>query len=293
VALRANAPDVRDADRTEFATLFPDVDAARIAFALVTADETGHVAFGPETFDSEMFGLEIGRIRAVQASSVAQYRILFDEVVSRAWATGYDQVLHRTAVANLQEIWALEASGFELMDVGVTFGQRVGPGTHRVGDHSDMRVAPATDNDVETIARIMPQQGWGSRFEAEPAYSAARVREFRTRWLINSYRGRAQAFFVGSLDGEPAGYVTCLLDKAGIGSIELVGTLPAFRGRGVALRVLEHALAWFSERTSLVTVRTQATNIGAAVLYERAGFTLHSSDITFRADLGVRQPGQL
>jgi GNAT superfamily N-acetyltransferase len=292
LAVRPHTRDVFEADDPQLTTLFPDVDAASLAFALVTPDESGGVAFGRESFDSEMFELEIGRIRAIKASSVGQYRLLFEEVVSRAWAIGYDQVLHRTTLGNLAEIWALEAAGFELMDVGVTFAQRVRPGSHQARQYQDVQIALATDDDVETIARIMPEQPWGSRFEAEPVYSAARVRDYRTRWLVNSYRGRAQAFFVGRCDGEPAGYVTCLLDKQGTGVIELVGTLPAFRGRGVASRVLEHALAWFSERTTLVTVRTQATNIGAATLYERAGFTLHSSDATFRAALGPRQTGR-
>ncbi len=91
------------------------------------------------------------------------------------------------------------------------------------------------------------------------------------------------------MEGQAAGYVTCNVDgRTGIGEIELVGTMPAFRGRRVASRVMEHALWWFGTRTSLVTVRTQATNIGAATLYERAGFTLHSSDLTFRA--AIRPP---
>jgi GNAT superfamily N-acetyltransferase len=283
----AAAAALRDVHPSELAALFPNVQPKRIAFALTTDDRGASLAFGLEAFDSDLFDLEIGRILAAQASSTADYRRLFETAVSRARRAGYDQVLRRTSVANLHEVWALEGAGFELMDVGVTFAQRVGPGSHRASEYPDLRVAQATDADMEVIARVMPEQGWGSRLDAEPAYGPARVREFRTRWLMNSYRGRAQAFLVGSFDGQPAGYVTCLLDAAsGIGEIELVGTLPDFRGRRVAVRILEHALAWFSQRATLVTVRTQATNIAAATLYERAGFTLHSSDMTFRAALG-------
>ena len=138
----------------------------------------------------------------------------------------------------------------------------------------------------------MVLEPWASRYEADPAYAPTRVRELRSRWLSNSHRGRAQAFFVGMLDGQPAGYVTCNVDgRTGIGEIELVGTLPAFRGRRVASRVLEHALGWFGTRTSLVTVRTQATNIGAATLYERAASPCSSSDLTFRRPSGRRTRG--
>jgi hypothetical protein len=44
-------------------------------------------------------------------------------------------------------------------------------------------------------------------------------------------------------------------------------------------------MAWFLSKAELVTVRTQATNYAAANLYERAGFTLRSSDLTFRLSL--------
>jgi GNAT superfamily N-acetyltransferase len=256
-------------------------------------DEHATLAFVREPFDSEMFGLEIGRIEAAHASSPAGYRALFESVLARARAEGYDQVLRRTRLENLAEVWALEATGFELMDVGVTFAQRVAPGTHRTREYADLGVALATDADVEWIAREMVQKPWGTRYEADPAYGPDQVRTLRARWLTNSHRGRAQAFFVGTINGEPAGYVTCLLDvDADHGELELVGTLPAFRRRRVASRLLEHALGWFAERTALVTVRTQATNISAATAYERAGFTLYSSDVTFRAALGPRQGGR-
>ncbi len=273
--------EIRDVRRPEMAALFPELDPSRVAFALTAAGDHAVVAFAREAFDSELFGLEIGRIPAVRAGSTAEYRVLFEGALSRAQLAGYDQVLRRTAVSNLAEIWALEAAGFQLMDVGVTFAQRLTPGTRPPAPHDDLQVALSTDADIDAIAREMVLEPWASRYEADPAYAPERVRELRSRWLTNLHRGRAQAFFVGTMEGQPAGYVTCNVDgHTGIGDIELVGTMPAFRGRRVASRVMEHALWWFGGRTHLVTVRTQATNIGAATLYERAGFTLHSSDLS-------------
>ncbi len=248
-------------------------------------DDDATVTFARESFDSEVFGLEIGRIQAAHASSSAGYRALFESVLLEARARRFDQVLRRTRLDSLPEVWALEAAGFELLDVVVTFARHVAPGV-RPPEWPDFRVDPSTDATVEAIARDMVDDPWGSRFEAEPAYDPADVRELRRRWLMNSHRGRAQAFFIGTIDGRLAGYVTCLLDtQKGEGEIELVGTLPAFRGRRVASRIIEHALCWFGERCRLVTVRTQATNIAAATLYERAGFTLHASEVTYRANV--------
>lgn len=242
------------------------------------------VVFGRDAFDSDLLGLEIGRIREVHAASTHQYRALFDRLLAAAAADGYDQVLRRTSAGNVQEIWALEGAGFELMDVGVTFGQRVMTGRRVEIPAADLRIDLSTDGAVDTLAEEMVRQPWGSRYEADPTYAVERVRELRRQWLINSHRGRAQAFFIGSLDGRPAGYVTCLVDEdRRLGDIELIGTLPRYRRNGVARRLIDHAVAWFSSRVNVVSVRTQATNRTAAALYERAGFTLQHSDLTFRA----------
>jgi ribosomal protein S18 acetylase RimI-like enzyme len=246
------------------------------------------VVFAPEPFDSTILGLRIGRILSASAPSTDSYRQVFAELTGRATEDGYDQVLRRTALENLNEIWALERGGFELMDVGVTFGQRltapIDPPTY-----DDLAIRPSADEDIDRIVGLMVREPWGSRYESDPAYEAARVRELRSRWLWNSHRGRADVVLVGVLDGLPAGYVTCRLDReVEQGEIELVGTLPGFRGRGVASRVLTHAVAWFSRRAAFVTVRTQATNVAAARLYEGAGFTLHSSDVTFRLAVSRR-----
>jgi ribosomal protein S18 acetylase RimI-like enzyme len=253
------------------------------------AGEVATVAFGREPFDSEVFGLEIGRIQTAHASSPAAYRRLFDSVLAEARSSGYYQVLRRARLDNLAEIWGLEAAGFELMDVVVTFARRVAAGVP-VPEWTDFRVDLSTDATVEALSRAMVDDPWGSRYEADPAYDAADVRELRRRWLMNSHRGRAQAFFIGTIGGRIAGYVTCLLHEDTArgtveGEIELVGTLPAFRGRRVASRIIEHALCWFGDRCETVTVRTQATNIAAANLYERAGFTLRASEATFRANV--------
>lgn len=261
------------------------VDPARISVGLLLEDAEGGLAFSREAFDSDVLGLEIGRVVEAWGPSAEAHLALLGELVTRARGLGYDQVLRRVPIRHLAEVWALERSGFELMDVGLTFARRT-RGPVQPPAHQDLVVRPATAEDVEQIVEGMATLNWGSRFESDPAYPADRVRDLRARWLRNSLGGRADAFLVGEIDGRTAGYVTCLVDAAErIGDIDLVGTLPEFRRRGVASRVVEHAVAWFSTRVDLVLVRTQATNFAAAALYERAGFTLFASDLTLRLSL--------
>jgi ribosomal protein S18 acetylase RimI-like enzyme len=284
--MRANEPslisNVRDATAPEISARLGDCPLPGVELGLVLEDHAGAVAFKAEPFDSELFGLQIGRIVGLTAATELEYEALLLALLNRAKGEGYAQILRRTGINCLEEIWALGRCGFQLMDVGLVFGRTL-PGGLQEPRYSDLVVRQAHDADVEAIVHQMLDTPWGSRYEADPDYSIASVRALRTRWLWNSQRGRATAFLVGVLDGQPAGYVTCLVDQdARRGEIELVGTLPSHRGRKVASRVVEHALAWFSARVSFVTVRTQATNYAAAALYEKCGFTLHASDITFR-----------
>lgn len=240
-----------------------------------------------DLFDSEVFERPIWRMTDYVAESPAGQRALLEAAIAAVSADAA-QLLYRTSAENLAEVWALEALGFQLVDVGVTFGLRP---TAQVAmpAHSAIAVRAATDDDLAAIVPEMVVQPWGGRLDADPTYTAAQVREHRSRWLWNSHRGRANAFLVGVLDGIPAGYVTCVLDpKAATGDIELVGTLPAFRRMGVASYLVAHAVAWFASRVGTVTVRTQSTNAAAARVYEKAGFTLKSSDLTFRLPLFER-----
>jgi ribosomal protein S18 acetylase RimI-like enzyme len=257
-------------------------------FVVESAGHRAEVRYEP--FDSGLLDLAIGRAFVPDHLGRPTLRQLLLELAERAGDAGFDQLLRRVDASSFDDIWALESTGYLLMDVGVTFGRRfASPYEPKVVPH--VRVRPAVPEDVELLLETMLDVPWGSRYEADPAYDRAAVRDLQARWLRNSLAGRADHVLIGHVDGQPAGYVTCrFVEEHGerIGEIDLVGTVPAFRGRGVAAAVVDHSLAWFSERVALVTVRTQATNTIAAGVYERAGMTLRHSDMTFRLALTER-----
>ncbi len=276
---------VVEASPAELASRCGGIDPARIVVGLALRDGGGGLAFGREAFDSEVFGLEVGRVLSLWALATEQHEILLRALTSRAARLGYDQVLRRVPCEDLAQTWALQRAGYALLDVGVTFTRRL-HGPFGPSLRPDMKVRVATAKDMEEIVAAMLDVPWGGRLDADPTYPPARVRDLRARWLRNSQQGRADHVLVAEIDGAVAGYATCILDAhTGTGDIELVGTLPPFRRRGVGRTVVDHAVAWFSSRTDVVTVRTQATNYAAAALYETAGFTLHASDLTLRLAL--------
>jgi len=265
---------------------FPELDHRRhLAFALDVSGCPGGIVVVDEPFDSEIFQRRIGRILDVGNASPTVRATLLERVPLMARREGFDQLLRRTEAGARTEAWALGRAGFEIVDVGVVFSRSLaefGPAPAR----TDIVVRPATDDDIAEIACSMFEQPWGSRYEADLTYTPEQVTELRRQWLWNSHRGRADAVLVGELDGRTGGYATCVLDaEAREGDIELVGTLPGFRSRGVAGHLVAHALAWISDHADTATVHTQATNTVAVRVYERAGFTLRSCHLTFRISL--------
>jgi ribosomal protein S18 acetylase RimI-like enzyme len=240
-----------------------------------------------EPFDSELLGLRVGRTVTSTRPGRRELETLLRRVEVQARAAGFDQLIRRVDASAFEEIWALESTGHLLMDVGVTFARRF-DGPLEAMPRAGVAVRTATGADIERLLETMLDVPWGSRYEADPAYDRQAVQALQSRWLRNSLAGRADHVLVGHVDGQPAGYVTCrLIEEHGeqIGEIDLVGTVPAYRGRGVAATIVQHSLAWFSTRISYVTVRTQATNTTAAGVYERSGMTLRHSDMTFRRAL--------
>ena len=75
--------------------------------------------------------------------------------------------------------------------------------------------------------------------------------------------------FVAEWDGRPAG-TTCVSVFAPVGWVSMVLVDPPARGRGIATRLMEHALAYLDGR-GVGAVRLDATPLGRAV-YERLGF---------------------
>ena len=277
-----------DAPSSVASELSAGVDERQVLATLMLDDGRGSIAAARDLFDSANLGLSVARVTTAKASSTAEFSALHEAVAKRLLAFGIDQVLRRVDLDGFIELWALEANGYRLMDIGLVFERRL-RGSIGTPESSDVLVRLSTDEDVSRIAPAIVEQPWGSRYESDPAYRAEDVRELRLQWLWNSHRGRADAMFIGVVDCAPAGYVTCRLKQLeGKGEIELVGTLPGFRGRGVALRILGHALTWFSTRADVVSVRTQATNYAAANLYTKAGFALARTDASFRLALSRR-----
>ena len=149
----------------------------------------------------------------------------------------------------------------------------------------------ATPDDAERTAQLAYTAYAQDRFHADPAISKERADSLHACWLRNSCTGQAaDAVIIAEDENDLLGFVTCKLNRdttthfgSPTGTIALVATAEAARGRGVGKQATLAALRWMrGQGVAFVEVGTQIRNIAAGRLYESCGFRLSGSSLTFR-----------
>jgi GNAT superfamily N-acetyltransferase len=77
--------------------------------------------------------------------------------------------------------------------------------------------------------------------------------------------------FLAEMDGQPAGTATTTSYGVELAWIGMILVHPEYRRRGVATRLMDHCLAWLTERMKVRCVKLDATPLGREV-YEKLGF---------------------
>jgi dTDP-4-amino-4,6-dideoxy-D-galactose acyltransferase len=217
-------------------------------------------------WDSQFWGFRIARVRGDWLSS--------DRLESvDAWcAEQAIRCLYLLADANDVETARLaEGAGFRLVDTRMTYALVL---TDDDVGSTDVRLADASD--IPELRRIAGGSYGSTRFYYDACFPRHLCDELYATWIEKSCRGYAAAVFVAEGVGGVQGYISCHLEPgATLGRIGLVGVDPVARGRGVAQGLVGHACGWFKKSgASRVMVVTQARNVEAQRVYQRAGFVV-------------------
>jgi len=223
-------------------------------------------------WDSEFWKLAIGRVCGVRLGTERLADV-------DAWAKAHDiHCLYFLAPADDRDtVEVAEESGFRLVDVRVELTQtstELGPVA---------RVRPHRTTDVRTLREIARASHHLTRFYTDPHFPRTRCDDLYDTWIARSCEGWADEVLVAELDGRPAGYVTCHLDRASSrGSIGLIAVSADARGNGLGRDLVLASLAWCcDEGATEVSVVTQGANVAAQRLFQSCGFRTYSTGLWF------------
>jgi dTDP-4-amino-4,6-dideoxy-D-galactose acyltransferase len=226
-------------------------------------------------WDSEFFGVETARVKG---DSLTSGRV---EEIDRWCKENKIKWLYFLARSDDAEtVKCAERSGFELVDVRVTYDRSVADVDWPVSN-----VKAYTTADWPAISDIAYASYVDSRFYYDggiPRDTCDRLYHF---WTAQSCGGNAghQAWVARDEAGTPTGYVICHADtNPGWGKIGLIGVDRAARGKGVGARLVQAALGWAKNQgLASMTVVTQGRNIAAQRLYQRCGFMLRAQQLYY------------
>jgi GNAT superfamily N-acetyltransferase len=138
--------------------------------------------------------------------------------------------------------------------------------------HDAIHIRRASCADLDTMVNLL-----GLLFEQEADFAVDPVRQRAGLELLLGDQVRGQ-LFVAIGDGRVIGMLSALTTvstaEGGLaGWIEDVVVEPAYRGRGIGSRLLDHAVGWArSVGIRRLSLLTDADNARALALYEQHGF---------------------
>jgi len=249
-------------------------------------------------WDTEQLGLRVGKldfVKSVRRQNISEEMLahFIETVLKKIQAElKLEYIITRIKASDVALSMALEINGFRIIDGILTFMRDLNqapPVEENI--NKNLIVEFGCQDRVEEIIKLAEKMYIYDRFHNDPLIPKERADKLHGVWLDNSCKKRVvDEVIIGVLNGKLAGFVTCKLHRKleeitglKVGTIVLVGTSPEFRGQSVAYTLTIESLKWFKRKgIRFVEVGTQISNIPASRLYEKAGFKLINTSLTFR-----------
>jgi len=256
-------------------------------------DVLGAVVAEKSAFDTEHFGFGIGKLKRIIVSNdlptshaVLSRDLLLRECPSWMKKANVECMISRVSYDDVFDIAAHERNDFWLADVLLTF--HLNTDSAKVRSHprlSDIIVCPVRSDDEAVLMDIARCSLRNDHFHRDPRFPKRKCDELFSRWVYNCCHGLADKVLVATLKDEPVGFIACKIaetENVKHGTIDLIAVSPSYRHKGIGEALVEESVRVFVESgAKSVSVGTQANNIGAVRTYEKIGFRLARTDLTF------------
>jgi dTDP-4-amino-4,6-dideoxy-D-galactose acyltransferase len=171
-----------------------------------------------------------------------------------------------------------QVNAFQLVDIRLTLERRLGGGIAPPAP-AVRPFQPADAAGLRAIARVSHRD---SRFYYDAQFARPQCDALYEAWIERSFGGWADAVLVAECDAAPAGYISCHLAPAGVGSIGLFAVAQEYRRRDLGRQLVAAALEYFCHNgMQQATVVTQGRNIASQRVYQRCGFLAQSVQLWY------------
>lgn len=235
----------------------------------------------PLAWDTDHFGLPMGRIKAVGLDCTTALRLTEEaRAQGLALTEAFCEADDQTSVA------ALEGAGFHHLEVKVHLdmaldtGDRPQFGTVQSARDVGMSpaapdtvISPATPDMAPSLAEAFCRSFSGSRYLRTPGVAEERVHALYATWIDKSVRGTFDHVCLTLTKAAGTAGICTLRFDGPQARIGLFALRDDFRGQGLGLALLR-GVADHARKNGAATllVTTQGRNILALRLYGRAGF---------------------
>lgn len=227
--------------------------------------------FKLDKFDSEVFDLKTAKILELSSEGV-------NEIIDEFSDNKIVYATIRVDSNNLNLIHALEGSGFILVDGLVTLSIDLS----LINFDLAKEIREANREDLPKLKKLTTNLFLNTRITNDPIVKD-KANNYYTKWVENSLSGEAaDSVLVWEEENEILGYIT--LQRKGVkGQIPLIGVSAQARGKGIAKRLLDASFSKFRDwNIKEINIETQMGNIAALRVYQKVGFKIVSSSLTFR-----------
>ncbi len=231
-------------------------------------------------WDTEFFGLKIGRILSTQLNPAS-----LEKIIQLAQQEQYRCLYFQANPNDPETVTLAERKGFHLVDVRIVlehpFDRRPAPVARYPISSEIMLRAPHPQEEIR-LEEIAVEIGYTSRFSFDNRFPADAYRRLYRTWLHKSIANRKGTVIVACLSDQAVGFIACNICDDNVGMIELAGVQSGCRGQGVGTVLVQKALDWFRKQDlSKVTVVTQTRNVPAQRLYQQMGFFTQSMTLYY------------
>lgn len=219
-------------------------------------------------WDSEFFGLRVGRISANDISG-------FDRAMSDSVRVGFDLLYLDVPVEDEMLREGLDQRGLAPVSFKTVLELRLTkPRTSQPS--VELLELPIPLADQLAIEDLAIQAGWASRFRIDERIGFERFQLMYRLWAKGSIKGElADAILVVRDDSRIAGFITVTQIAEPKAAIKLFSVHPDFRRRGYGAILLEGVAALCkASGCQAVEVSTQGDNAAALKSYRAAGFVV-------------------